>query len=773
MHHDENAEKGSGDSRAPEAANLISELSRSYRAQFQEQRVILSFDGYVELVKKNPRPLIRSAAEYIRDTFNFFGRRELPKESGEASRFRFKLFDIGTEKHGPIIGGEAVQSEIYNLIEGFCRQGYANKLIMLHGPNGSAKSSTVEAIANGMSRYSHSEEGAVYSFNWIFPSDRNAFPASKGEGGPIGFGSRRDEDPGLPSYAMLDDHQIASKLNSEFKDNPIFLLPMPQRESWLREWIAAKTGTSTDAVELPPHLLQSGLSKRNQQILENLLSAYDGDLAKVLRHVQVERFFYSRQYRVGIATVEPQMAIDALEKQLTMDRNIANLPSVLSNIRYYESQGELVEANRGLLEFSDLLKRPLEAFKYLLTTVEKSSISLPSSTANLDIVFMASSNEKHLDAFKQIPDFSSFRGRFELVTVPYLLRPSLEKEIYKSDVTALAKAKKIAPHTVELLCTWAVMTRLKQPDPEYFDSAHRGLVARLDPRSKVRLYEGETLRPVFKSAEESILKELRRKIISESSGMVVYEGRFGASPREIRQILHRSTQSTRNETMTPMAMFDELTRIVKDRTVYEFLQFEPRGKYHDASQFISILKDEFADIFENETLASMSLVAEEEYEKLLTRYVENVVADVKKERIFNPSTEQYEPANHALMKEIEKIINVQGSIERHRDGLLSRMAAIKIDNPKAQIDVSHTFQDILGKIQEHYYNQRRTVVQANYQAMLALGADGEQNIAAKDKQLAQDTYRELERRFGYDYVSARECLKFMLTHNKLRKKTGD
>ena len=57
----------------------------------------------------------------------------------------------------------------------------------------------------------------------------------------------------------------------------------------------------------------------------------------------------------------------------------------------------------------------------------------------------------------------------------------------------LTKTKPVAPHAVNLLCSWAVMTRYKQPDPEYYDSAQRGLIARLDPRSKARLYEDEPL----------------------------------------------------------------------------------------------------------------------------------------------------------------------------------------------------------------------------------------------------------------------------------------
>ncbi len=754
-----------------EASSLIVELSRQYRELFQNQRVILPFTGYLELVKQNPRGLLRSAAEYIRDTFDHFGTRNIVGNDLRAGVARFNMFDTGTQRNGPVIGGEIVQDEIYNILQSFVRQGYANRLILLHGPNGSSKSSTVEAISSAMQRYSELAEGAVYNFNWIFPTEKVASPTPKGESGPIGFASSRSGEEGrLGSYALLDDTMIASKIHSDFKDNPIYLLPMPQRETWLRQWIAAKDGIREDDVELPPHILQSGLSKRNQLILENMLSAYDGDLGQVFRHIQVERFFYSRQYRVGISTVEPQMAVDAMEKQLTMDKNIQNLPSVLHNIRYYEAQGELIEANRGLLEFSDLLKRPLETFKYLLTTVEKSAISLPSSTANLDIVFMATTNEKHLDTFKTIPDFSSFRGRFELVTVPYLLKPSLEAKIYEQDTDSLGRAKKIAPHAVELLCIWAVMTRLKQPDPEYYDSTQRGLIARVDPRSKVRLYEDQPLRPTFKTAEEAQLKELRPRIMNESVGMVVYEGRFGASPREIKQVLQRANQNPGHETMTAMAVFDELERMVKDRTVYEFLQFEPRGKFHDAAHFITLIKDEFADIFENETVKAMSLVADEEYERLLARYIESVVAEIKREKIFNTSTEAYEQPSQTLMKDIERILNVQGSIERHREGLLGRIAAFRIEQPKAPIDLTTIFQDILLKIEEHYHQQRRGVVQANYQVMLAIDTDEGAKMEEREKTLARTTYSELERRFGYDLISARESLKFMLKHNKKRKK---
>ena len=67
---------------------------------------------------------------------------------------------------------------------------------------------------------------------------------------------------------------------------------------------------------------------------------------------------------------------------------MAALPAALQSISLFEYGGELVNANRGLVEYQDLLKRPLESYKYLLTTVERSSVSLQTATLFLDLVFI-------------------------------------------------------------------------------------------------------------------------------------------------------------------------------------------------------------------------------------------------------------------------------------------------------------------------------------------------------------------------------------------------
>lgn len=748
---------------------LIQELNQSAQSLFHKQQTILSFGGFLERVMARPEALMRNATQYLFDTVDYFDKYEL--RGPDRGVHRWKIFDIGTERNIPVIGNENVQEEIYQTLASFVRQGYSNKLILLHGPNGSAKTSMIDSISNAMRQYSETDDGAIYRFNWIFPTDKTATPQAHGEG-PIGFaGGRRGVDARVDdvSFAFTDERKIASKIPSEFKENPIFLIPMPQREIWLREWVGKARNIKPEDVELPPHILHSGLSKRNQQIFQQLMTSYEGNLAMVLRHIQVERFYFSKQYRVGISTVEPQMSIDAMERQLTMDRNIANLPNILHNIAFHDTMGPLVEANRGILEFSDFLKRPVEAFKYLLSTVEKGTLNLPSSTAMLDIVFFATTNEKHLDAFKMLPDFQSFRSRMELITAPYLLRPAQEAKIYEADLRAIAKLKPITPHAVDMLCMWAVMTRLKQPDPEYFDTKHRALIARLDPPAKAKLYDNQPLGARFKQHDEQQLQELRREIMNESQNVLVYEGRFGASPREIRTILYRASQDSDHASLTPMAIFDQLEKIVKDRSVYEFLQIEPRGEYHQAGEFIKVIKDEFARIFEHEVINAMTLVEDIQYENLFHRYVEHVVAHVKREKLYNKITGSYEAPSEKIMQEVEKILEVSIPVDKHRENLIGRVAAYKIDHPNETLSLTAIFPDFLETISQHYYRERQKVVDSNFVAMMKLETPDDRSLSERERDLAKTTYAGLSTKFGYDMSSARECLRFLLGHRGQQK----
>jgi serine protein kinase len=318
--------------------SMLSEVLSLKKQEFAEQKSLLSFHEFAEVFFKDPKLHSRNSASYIKDMIDSYGV-ETVTEGFNPPKRRYKVFETQRNKSKPaIVGQEEAHEQIYRILEQFSRQGKIDKLILLHGPNGSSKSSTAESLASAMEEYSLTDQGPVYFFSWIFPNDKvgNDEPDDiQGSNKKIGFGDSSAQKPSLPSYAHLADNEILCKITSEFRENPLFLLPKSERISIYKKAYAEKVKDPLEESDLPRYLEEGDLSSKNRRIFDSLLSAYQGDVEKVLKHVQVERFFFSARYRTGLATVEPQMSMDAQERQLTMDRNVQNIPTVLQNIRLF------------------------------------------------------------------------------------------------------------------------------------------------------------------------------------------------------------------------------------------------------------------------------------------------------------------------------------------------------------------------------------------------------------------------------------------------------
>jgi len=421
---------------ADEAADVgqkrLAGIGGRVQTHFSENKRVLTFAEYMKLVEEQPRWHLRNSAQYLLDMFDFYGNEEVPHPTG--NRRRFRLFDAPWDPRATrLVGQEGVQNAIYRILRNFTRQGKVDRFILLHGPNGSSKSTVTDAIARAMEDYSKQEEGALYSFNWVFPNqgvDR----------GGIGFSSQERKVQADESYAHLDDTAIDARLPSEQRDHPLLLIPKEIRQEMVAELMAKH-----DHFTPSRYLLEGNLCHRSKMIYEALLGAYEGDYLRVLRHVQVERFYVSRRYRVAAARVEPQLAVDARMQQVTADRSLAALPTALQNVALYEADGQLVAGNRGVIDFADLFKRPPEAFKYLLTCVEEGRVALDQANLFLDIVFMGSVNETHLNAFMQSPEWMSYKARMELVRVPYLRDYQQEQGIYAQQMGEVEAGKHMPP----------------------------------------------------------------------------------------------------------------------------------------------------------------------------------------------------------------------------------------------------------------------------------------------------------------------------------------
>ncbi len=734
----------------------LSQTTGDIREAYARNRRVMSFGEYFTLFVNDTGQQVRSAAQYLRDVFDHYGTLSVRSPRGALTRWR--LFDCPwDEGKESLKGQEEVQASVYRLISNFAKEGRTNRLMLLHGPNGSAKSTFVGCLQRAMEHYSALDEGALYRFNWIFPSQRIA------KGG-IGFGGggSLDAEGGVDTYAYLEDDLIEAKIVDELKDHPILLMPRAKR----RELIESRLGDQIAAGFRPAHNLMAGdLSHRNRQIFEALLSSYRGDMAKVLRHIQVERFYVSRRYRQGVATVEPQLAVDARSRQLTMDRSLGSLPPALQSLTLYEFQGELVDGNRGVLDFADLLKRPIEAFKYLLGTVEEGRIALDVASVDVDTVFVASSNEGYLAAFKEIPEFQSFKGRIELVRAPYLLDYRVEQQIYDAHIHSVLgrqTGKHVAPHVSWVTAIWAVLTRMKKPMPEKYGKGLAELVARLGPLEKALLYAAEAPAEGFSPEQVRDLHSGTERIARESDAYPNYEGRTGASPREMKLILMNAAQSPKFRCLSPFAVFDELEELVRGVTVYEFLKQEPlSGGYHENRKFIFQVRDRLLDRIDDEVRTSMGLVEERRYIEQFERYVSHVSYWVKKEKIANPITRRDENPDEEMMTEVERLLNVGDSGAKREDfrrEVIAKIGAWSLDHQGQMPDYERIFPRPIAELREAFFTDNKKRVRKINEEMLMYLVDGPGQMLPDVVETVRSTLDTLKNRFGYCDLCAKDAV---------------
>ena len=730
----------------------LATIREEVKARFEAQKRVLSFQEYLDLVRDNPRRYTRDAGRYLKDCMDFFGSYEVERPAGNLRRW--KLFDLEFGLHDSghqgelrlrdrLAGHEPAQEAFYRILDGFEREGRANRLVLLHGPNGSAKSTFAACLMRGLEAYSDTDDGALYRFSWIFPRVR--------EGAGIGFSTSSDELGQSDSFAHLPDDRIITKLQSSVREHPLLLLPRD-----VRQRLIATVYEGAGLSEAAPDWVWTGqLGRKNQQIFQALLTACRGDLERVLAHVQVERFYISRRYRVGAVTIGPQMSVDASERQITADRSIESLPASLSALTLFEPYGELVDASGGIVEFSDLLKRPLEAWKYLLLAIETGEVSLQMSNLPINAVMLASSNELHLSAFRQHPEYNSFRGRIVRIRMSYLLDVHREREIYDGQIIPQIP-KHVAPHTTYVAALWSVLTRVRRPDASRFADSELGTVAAsLTPLEKADLLSDGLVPARFEAEQAMILAEGIEEVELQGSSSSDYEGINGASPREIRMLLLDAAANFDEPCVSPATFLSRLREFC-DRDDYEFLKEQPDGAYRDHGAFVDVVKERWLDLVEAELRAASGLIDEHSHLGLFDRYVTQVSHWVKKERVFNPVTGEDEEADVDLMKSVEAKLGADDP-QAFRNELLSGIAAWAIDHPEQEVDYESLFPSYIDQLRQAYFDDRRGQIGEIGEAIVAILEDDD-TLDEEQREAAQQALQVLIGVYGYERSSAKVAL---------------
>lgn len=737
----------------------IEALAAAVAQEFESTRRVLSFEEWFELLCVQPHVHARNAAQYLRDCFDFYGRRDVRIPSGKVARFRvFDCeFDAGS---GRLVGQEPAQNAFYEALDGFVRIGRVNKLLLLHGPNGSAKTTFLDAVMRALEAYSETDGGALYRFSWVFPNKST-------RSGGIGFSSGPwSTSNGEATFAKLGAEAIDAKLSDENKDPPLYLIPATERAALLHEQLAAARARDPKDIRLAQFLvsdpaLRGDLSQRNRRIFDALLNIYQGDLRKVYQHVQVERLFLSRHYRSGLVTVEPKQTADARSFPVTGDRAYASLPPAIGGQVLFACQGDLVDANRGLINFSDLLKRPYEHYKYLLTATESSQVALEHVVLSLDVVFSGSANDLNLLEFRALRsgEYQSLRGRLELIPVPYLLDYRVERKVYQEQVGDVLRGIHIAPHVPRVLALWGVMTRLRPPNPVDYGPKLQAVLSRLGPLEKADLYAygrvpagltSDEARELLLAVPQMHLERFPHAVIrAEGAEHLLgdYEGSFGASVRDLKRVLLAAASEPGTTCVTVPRLFRELRKFMGDALNHRWMLLPRAGSgFHQLDGDGSITQaawDRWLDLSDWEIRDAMGLIDESRYLDLFKKYVVHVKHAVKREKMFDPVTGNLRDPDEKFMQGLEKTMDPKAG-PHFRTDLLSRIGAWALSHPDEEPAYAEIFADYFYRLREDYYRQQKDLVARGIQRMLELLADDRRADNQLSPQEEQKAHRGLE-----------------------------
>lgn len=186
----------------------------------------------------------------------------------------------------------------------------------------------------------------------------------------------------------------------------------------------------------------------------------------------------------------------------------------------YSYSGGLCLSNQGLLEFVEMFKAPIKVLHPLLTATQEGNYKGTEGLAAIpfDGSILAHSNESEWKTFRNNKNNEAFLDRIYIVKVPYCLRVSEETKIYEKLLkhSALSSAP-VAPHTLEILAQFSVLSRLKEPENS-------------SKWSKMKVYDGENLKDTDPRAKS-------RQEYSDFAG--VDEGMSGISTRFAFKILSK------------------------------------------------------------------------------------------------------------------------------------------------------------------------------------------------------------------------------------------
>lgn len=671
--------------------NLISDWQKNN--SYHELHWTGSFSDYLALVKENPQ-VTRNAFQRMYDMVLEEGTEEYVDCKKRIIRYKFFDDQPNGGKDG-VFGLDIPLMKLVSVLKSAALgYGTEKRVILLHGPVGSAKSTICRRLKKGVEAYSKTPQGALYTFDWVDPE--NKLDGLLGEGAQV--------------------------FPSPMHEEPLLLFPKDLRENIIESLNKGAQGEYRVKIE-------GDLSPPSRFIFQNLLKKYDGDLDQVLQHVQVRRLILSEADRIGIGTFQPKDEKNQDSTELTGDinyRKIAEYGSE-SDPRAFNFDGEFNVANRGMIEFVEVLKLDV-AFLYDLLGASQEHMVKPKKFAQtyIDEVIIGHTNEPEYRRLQNNEFMEALRDRTVKIDIPYITKLREEIRIYDKDFNKKRiRGVSIAPHTTKVAAMWAILTRLEKPKK-----------ANLTRAQKMKLYNGKTL-PNY---TEDNVKELRKETLRE--------GLDGISPRYIQDKISNAliqAQQLNRGSVNPFMVLNELENGLKNHSL-----LSNEESKQDYKELIDVVRYEYEEIIKSEVQKAIS-ADDGALSRLCANYIDNIKAYIQKEKVRNPFTGQDEEPNERLMRSIESKIDITESRKNDfRGEIMHYIAARALDGKSFDYRMNERLHRALEL--KLFEDQKDSI-------KLTTFVDSEADKATQEK--IDIVKSRLIKDFGYDEISATDVLQYV------------
>jgi serine protein kinase len=641
-----------------------------------------SFDEYLDIVAEQPR-VTRSAYERLYDMIVSHGTEEVFEHKEKIIRYRF-FTEYAARLGDGIFGLDRPLMQLVNAFKSAAKgYGTERRVLLLHGPVGSSKSTIARLLKRGLEDYARTDAGMLFSYAWKMP------------------------DNGWQKCPMHED--------------PLHLVPHDLRPALLAKLNEGRRPSDPEVV------IRGDMCPFCRQMFNERLAKADGDWARMLEDVKVYRLILSEQDRIGIGTFQPKDEKNQDSTELTGDINYRKIAEygTDSDPRAFNFDGELNIANRGLVEFIEVLKLDV-AFLYDLLGASQEHKIKPKKFAQTDIdeVILGHTNEPEYRRLQNNEFMEALRDRTVKIDVPYVTRLKDEIKIYEKDFNPeRVKGKHIAPHTVEIAAMWAVLTRLVQPKH-----------ANLTLLQKLKLYNGKTL-PGF--TEDNVV-ELKREAVNE--------GMTGISPRYIQDKISNAIVAHPDEdSVNPFMVLHELEAGLRHHSL-----ITNQEQLQHFRELLAVVKEEYEDIVKNEVQRAIA-ADEEALARLCSNYIDNVRAYTQREKVRNRYTGNYEEPDERLMRSVEEKIDIpEGRKDDFRREIMNYIGALALDGKRFDYKTNERLQKALEL--KLFEDQKDTIKLTSLVSNVVDKATQEKIDIVKSR---------LIRNYGYNESSATDVLTFV------------